>query len=105
MDSTLTLSVWAPTPEELAIGRALHDQLASAVTIEEVNEAHTRIAEHWSEMQRRHRDDPPLPVADPAAVEAANERLIDLLREQLHELGEDPQWPPDYPPDGLESSD
>ncbi len=99
MDSSLTLSVWTPTAEEAAVSRALLDQLAKASTPQEANETRRLIDQHWSDMQRRHRDDPPRPVAEPAAVEAANERLIEHLGEQLRELGEDPPWPPDYPPD------
>ncbi len=97
---SLALSVWTPTPDELAIHTALVDQLTHATTPRARREARQRIDKHFREMQHRHRDDPPAVSVDPAADEALRALQIEELQKQLRDLDNHP--PP--APDGSASS-
>jgi hypothetical protein len=87
---SLTLSVWTPTPDEVATHMALEDQLARATTAEARREARRRIDEHFREMEHRHRDDPPSAPVDPAALEKMRALQSEHLEKQLREPAEDP---------------
>jgi hypothetical protein len=58
-----------------------------ATTPEAKAEALRLIKEEYAAQKQRHRDDPVLRTADPAAMEAMSARLTDQLDQQLRDAG------------------
>jgi hypothetical protein len=90
MSVCLTMPVWTPTPDELAIHSALEDEFAQATTPRARNEARRQIDKHFREMRNRHRDDPPTVSVNPAADEARRALQIEALQKQLDDIDNDP---------------
>ena len=96
MSIDITMSVWTSTPDEAVHIATLEQRLAIATTPKTRNEVQRLINEYWSEMQRRHRDDPPRVPTDPAAEAAVWARQRDDLERRLREPSDDdPPRPPE----------